>query len=188
MAGAVKFTLEYNVFFWRKEGYSGMLYSHAGIVTEMYDHTSFEEDKYGFTGFLNSGAVSYSRDTRRELVLPQLGELLGEKIMHPASYFDKVWNDEFIADGSPAFSRPISITAILLFSRLTWMEGCIFAAQKRRRHSRSIWKALLLLQGLQPAGFSAVEISFTFCCLSLPPCICHYRSPEILQKRAKQKS
>ena len=31
--------------FWRENGYSVMLYSHAGIVTEMYDHTNFEEDK-----------------------------------------------------------------------------------------------------------------------------------------------
>jgi hypothetical protein len=35
----------------------------------MYDHTSFEEDKYGFTGFLHSGAASYSRETRREFAL-----------------------------------------------------------------------------------------------------------------------
>lgn len=47
MAGAIKFTLEYSEPFWRKDGYSGMLYSHAGIVTEMYDHTNFEEDKLG---------------------------------------------------------------------------------------------------------------------------------------------
>jgi monoamine oxidase len=62
MAGAVKFTLEYNDAFWRKEGYSGMLYSHAGIITEMYDHTNFEENKFGFTGFLKTtGILYYSR-------------------------------------------------------------------------------------------------------------------------------
>src|SRR5690606_30470564 len=43
MAGAIKFTLEYDSPFWRNAGYSGMLYSHAGIIMEMYDHTNFEE-------------------------------------------------------------------------------------------------------------------------------------------------
>jgi monoamine oxidase len=106
MAGSIKFTLEYDEPFWRRGGYSGMLYSHAGIVTEMYDHTNFEEDKYGFTGFLNAGAAAYSQKVRKELVLQQLTELLGEKAMKPATYFDKVWNDGFVADGSPEILRP----------------------------------------------------------------------------------
>ena len=106
MAGAVKFTLEYDEAFWRKNGYSGMLYSHAGIVTEMYDHTNFEETRFGFTGFLNAGAVSYDKEVRKELVLRQLSELLGPKVMQPAAYFDKVWNEAYLVDGNPAFQRP----------------------------------------------------------------------------------
>src|SRR5690606_41119531 len=78
MAGSIKFTLEYDQPFWRNEGYSGMLYSHAGIIMEMYDHTNFEENKFGFTGFLNGGAATYSPEVRRELVLRQLGDLLGD--------------------------------------------------------------------------------------------------------------
>lgn len=106
MAGAIKFTLEYDEPFWRREGYSGMLYSHAGIVAEMYDHTNFEEDKYGFTGFLNSGASGYTSDIRKELVLQQLAELLGAKMMQPTAYHDKVWNDEFVLHGNPVILRP----------------------------------------------------------------------------------
>ncbi|MBO9618634.1 MAG: FAD-dependent oxidoreductase [Niabella sp.] len=106
MAGALKFTLEYDEPFWRNKGYSGMLYSHAGIVTEMYDHTNFSADKYGFTGFLNSGATAYSPELRKELVLQQLSELLGPKIMNPSAYFDKVWNDSFVMEGNPVILRP----------------------------------------------------------------------------------
>ncbi|MCF3108359.1 FAD-dependent oxidoreductase [Niabella sp. CC-SYL272] len=106
MAGAIKFTLEYPEPFWRKEGYSGMLYSHAGIISEMYDHTNFEENKFGFTGFLNGGAASYPPDIRKTLVLQQLNELLGANALSALSYFDKVWNDAFIHEGSPVFQRP----------------------------------------------------------------------------------
>jgi monoamine oxidase len=59
-----------------------MLYSHAGIIVEMYDHTNFKEDKYGFTGFLNGAALSYNQQVRKEFILQQLSELLSEKAVN----------------------------------------------------------------------------------------------------------
>lgn len=106
MAGAIKFTLEYTEPFWRNDGYSGMLYSHAGIITEMYDHTNFEENKFGFTGFLNSGAASYSQEVRKEFVLKQLEELFGESALKPVAYFDKIWTNEFISQNNQEYQRP----------------------------------------------------------------------------------
>lgn len=106
MAGAIKFALEYAQPFWRTKGFSGMLYSHAGIIVEMYDHTNFEENRFGFTGFLNNGAASYAPEVRRELVLRQLSELMGSGIPLPVAYYDKVWNNEFIIHGTPVILRP----------------------------------------------------------------------------------
>lgn len=106
MTGSIKFTLEYAEPFWRKKDFSGMLYSQADIVVEMYDHTNFEEDKFGFTGFLNGGAAQYSTEVRRENVLRQLSELFGTEALQPTAYFDKIWNDKFIADGNPVIERP----------------------------------------------------------------------------------
>ncbi|ADB38768.1 flavin monoamine oxidase family protein [Spirosoma linguale] len=106
MAGSVKFVLEYDEPFWRQAGYSGMLYSHAGLVTEMYDHTNVEQDRFGFTGFLNGGAASFSSETRQEFVLRQLGELFGPKAAEPNAYMDKVWNDEYVLAGNPVVLRP----------------------------------------------------------------------------------
>jgi len=106
MAGAIKFTLEYAEPFWRKKGFSGMLYSHADIVVEMYDHTNSEEDKYGFTGFLNGGAAGFSQEVRKANVLRQLGELFGSEALQPTAYYDKVWNDEYIVQGNTIIERP----------------------------------------------------------------------------------
>lgn len=106
MSGAIKFVLEYAAPFWRNGGYSGMLYSHAGIIVEMYDHTNFEENKFGFTGFLNGGVASYPKEVRKEFVLRQLKELLGEEALKPVAYFDKIWNDEFISGGKQIIQRP----------------------------------------------------------------------------------
>ncbi|OZV68165.1 flavin monoamine oxidase family protein [Winogradskyella aurantia] len=106
MAGSIKFVLEYSRPFWRKNGYSGMLYSHVGIVSEMYDHTNFEEDKFGFTGFLNASSSTYTKNLRKELVLKQLEELLGKDASTPLSYHEKIWTDEFILNANPIINRP----------------------------------------------------------------------------------
>ena len=106
MSGAIKFVIEYEKPFWRNDNYSGMLFSHAGIVTEMYDHTNFEENKFGFTGFLNGSSSSFSQEVRKELVLRQLAEILGNEILQPINYFDKVWSDEYISGGNQIIHRP----------------------------------------------------------------------------------
>ena len=106
MAGSTKFVLEFEKPFWRNNGYSGMLFSHSGIVTEMHDHTNAKENKFGFTGFLNGGAISYSQEVRKEFVLQQLTELLGNEVLSYSSYSDKVWSDEFVLSENQTILRP----------------------------------------------------------------------------------
>ena len=106
MSGAIKFVIEYEEPFWRKAEFSGMLYSHAGIVSEMYDHTNFEENKFGFTGFLNGGASGYSYDVRKEFVLRQLSDLFGEKAAISLFYSDKIWSDVYVISGNQFIQRP----------------------------------------------------------------------------------
>ncbi|CDF79504.1 amine oxidase [Formosa agariphila KMM 3901] len=106
MAGSIKFVLEYSEPFWRRNGYSGMLYSHVGIVSEMYDHTNFEEDKFGFTGFLNGSSSTYTKALRKALVLKQLEELLGEDASTPLTYSEKIWTDDFILNGNRLINIP----------------------------------------------------------------------------------
>jgi len=106
MAGSIKFTLEYDTPFWRKKGYSGMLYSHTGIVVEMYDHTNLEQDTFGFTGFLSGAAASYTQAVRKKLVLQQLTALLGKEAAAPVTYFDKVWTDECISGSNQVIQVP----------------------------------------------------------------------------------
>lgn len=127
MGGSVKFSLEYDQPFWRKEGYSGMLYSHAGIVTEMYDHTNYEENKFAFTGFLHGGTSAYPADVRKEFVLRQLAELLGKQALTPVSYLDKVWADEFVLDGSQVTQRPHQNNGHPLLQQ-RYMNGRLFFA------------------------------------------------------------
>ncbi len=125
MAGAIKFVVEYADPFWREKGYSGMLYSHAGIMTEMYDHTNREANRFGFTGFLAGGAAGYTREVRQELVLRQLTALLGEAAGRPAAYFDKVWNDDIVVSGEPMILRPHQNQGHPVL-QMPYMEGKLF--------------------------------------------------------------
>lgn len=106
MAGAIKFVLEYREPFWREKGYSGMLFSQSDIITELHDHTNAEENRFGFTGFLNGGAISYPQDSRKKLVLQQLETIWGSKASSPLTYQDKVWDDDYILGGNKIISNP----------------------------------------------------------------------------------
>ncbi|ACU63459.1 flavin monoamine oxidase family protein [Chitinophaga pinensis] len=106
MAGAIKFVLEFESPFWRKKGFSGMLFSHTGIISEMYDHTNATENRFGFTGFLNGATAVYSQEERKVYVIKQLQDLLGEDVLRMTAYYDKVWVDEdLLYSNSPDF-RP----------------------------------------------------------------------------------
>lgn len=101
MSGSIKFVIEYESAFWREKGYSGLLYSNVGIVTEMYDHSNVEFTKYGFTGFLHPNAATYSFEQRREQVLFQLVQLFGKEALKPVTYQDKMWTDNYVLGENP---------------------------------------------------------------------------------------
>ena len=102
MAGSMKVVIEYDQPFWRSRGFSGMLYSHAGIITEMYDHCTAKADKYALTGFLNGGSKTYNTQTRKKYALQQLTELLGPAAATPISFQDKIWDQpEVMATSGP---------------------------------------------------------------------------------------
>lgn len=125
MAGSLKFAIEYLEPFWRKEGYSGMLYSHAGAIAEMYDHTNYEEDKFGFTGFLNSNVSGFSIETRKKLVFEQLQELFGAKAMQATYYSDKIWNNDYLISSNQIVVRPHQYNGDLLLQK-AYLNGRLF--------------------------------------------------------------
>lgn len=151
MGGSIKFTLEYNKPFWRNNGYSGMLYTQEGIVIEMYDHTNFEGNKFGFTGFLNPAAAVLTKQEREKQVLHQLFQLFGEDIFHPSTYVDRVWTGADVFIKTQFMHRPHQnnghnllkksyMNGKLYFSgtetatnHAGYMEGAIISAQEMSR-------------------------------------------------------
>lgn len=151
MAGSIKFALEYDTPFWRNKGFSGMMYSHAGIISEMYDHTNFEGDKYGLTGFLNPGTAPLGEEERKKYVLRQLQALLGDEVLQLVAYYDKVWTGEYIQGEHSPYLRPHQNNGHEIFGNAYlngrfyfcgtetaqsypgYMEGAVIAAEQMKR-------------------------------------------------------
>jgi len=106
MSGSIKFSVEYKKPFWKKNGFSGSVYSQSGLATEFYDHSSFEETKFALKGFLNSSANHYSFITRKEKVIEQLKHYFGNEAQDIESYNDKIWNDKHIQPNNDVFLPP----------------------------------------------------------------------------------
>ncbi|RDV10370.1 FAD-dependent oxidoreductase [Pontibacter diazotrophicus] len=94
MGESIKFAVEYESPFWRQEGYSGTIFSHAGIAVEMYDHSDFEETRFALKGFLSADASVLSKEERKLKVVEQLTRLLGERATDFLSYTERVWKEE----------------------------------------------------------------------------------------------
>ena len=153
MAGSIKFVLEYKKPFWRENGYSGMLYSHSGIVVEMYDHTNFEENKFGFTGFLNDGFSSFSEEERQELVIKQLTELLGEEVLNYISYKDKIWTDEYTLGQNQIIQRRHQNNGHPLFQKSYFDHKLYFAGTESSKEFSGYMEGAVL---------SAIKLSDEF--------------------------
>lgn len=106
MSGSIKFAVEYASPFWREKGFSGSVFSQAGLAVEIYDHCNFEYNRFALKGFLNGTAVNYSTEERKQKVLQQLSHYFGDDALHAVSYQDKIWNDEYISSGNETFLPP----------------------------------------------------------------------------------
>jgi monoamine oxidase len=106
MSGSTKFSVEYKTPFWKENSFSGSVYSQSGLATEIYDHTNFEETKFGLLGFLNGSASQYTTEERKDKVIAQLKYYFGKEAQDFISYSDKIWNDKYIQAENDGFLSP----------------------------------------------------------------------------------
>jgi len=94
MGESIKFGVSYPTSFWKHHNWSGMLYSNVGPITEMYDHTTVENEKYALKGFLNSELATMTKEDRKNKVLAQLKHTFGAEAATYLSYEETVWQDQ----------------------------------------------------------------------------------------------
>ena len=106
MGESIKFGLTYAKPFWREAKTSGTVFSNVGPVTEMYDHSNFEDNAYALKGFVNGNFYILPGDERLERILTQLRGYYGDVVNTFLDYREKVWANEaftFCAYDQPVF-------------------------------------------------------------------------------------
>ncbi len=94
MGESIKIGLRSREAFWRNPNSSGTVFSNVGPVTELYDHSSFEEDGHALKGFLNGAYAAKPRADRKDMVLNQLRKYYGPGIRDHLEYHETVWQRE----------------------------------------------------------------------------------------------
>lgn len=94
MGESIKVALTYAKPFWREQKSSGTIMSNVGPISEMYDHSNYEDSFYSLKGFFNGNYFSVSADERLAMTLKQLQKYFGDKATQYLSYEETVWNKE----------------------------------------------------------------------------------------------
>lgn len=92
MGESIKVGLRYPKPFWQEAGTSGTLFSNAGPVTEMYDHST--PKGYALKGFIHPALAAASQEERKAGVLKQLARYYGQIVYDYTDYQELVWRDE----------------------------------------------------------------------------------------------
>jgi monoamine oxidase len=147
MGESIKVSLTYLKPFWQ-ENSSGTIVSNVGPVSEMYDHSNYEDDRFGLIGFLNGAYFSITKSERLELVMKQLEKYYGSAARSFVSYEETVWRKEPFTftdyeshilphqnNGHPVFRQPFLDKKLIIAGSETatqfpgYMEGAVRSAK-----------------------------------------------------------
>jgi monoamine oxidase len=94
MQDSIKVAFVYAEPFWRNKKYSGTFFSNVGPITEFYDQSNADLDKFALCGFISSGMEMYSQSERLEKLKTQLFKVFGQEALDFTSYHETVWAKE----------------------------------------------------------------------------------------------
>ena len=148
MGESIKFGISYSQPFWRAKGYSGAFFSNQGPVTELYDHSNVEENRFALKGFLAPNLAQDTAVVRKEKVMSQLTNIFGSEAASYLTYEECVWRDEthtFIPpdnflmphqnNGHPFYQEAYFNNRLLIAGAETsarfggYMEGAVLSAE-----------------------------------------------------------
>jgi len=129
MGDSIKIGLTFAKPFWKSELLSGTVFSNAGPITELYDHSNFETDLFALKGFMNNSYYSATKQQRKNLALNQLRKYYGKAVDDYLTYEELVWRNEahtFVDYSEPVFSHQNNGHAIYqkpLFDNRLYIAG-----------------------------------------------------------------
>lgn len=126
MSESIKVAMTYAHPFWKDENPIGSIFSNTGLISEMYDHSNFEETKYALKGFINGGYAFATKEERKKRVLAQLRSYFGKQVENYIDYHETVWRDEeFTHTDYEGFILPHQNNGNPIFQKVL-MEGKLY--------------------------------------------------------------
>ena len=94
MQDSIKVAFVYSAPFWRNKKFSGAFFSNVGPITEFYDQSNADLDKFALCGFISSEMEMYSQSERLEKLKIQLLKVFGQDALDFTSYHETIWAKE----------------------------------------------------------------------------------------------
>lgn len=94
MKDAIKFSVGYITPFWRDQKLSGAGFSNIGPLTEVYDHSSYNDCSYALAGFISTEFTNEDKEVRQIKVIDQLVKLFGKEALQIKFYEEKLWSND----------------------------------------------------------------------------------------------
>ncbi len=94
MSNAIKVGITFKNPFWKDKKLSGTLIGQVGAVTELYDHSNINEDRFALMGFVNEGLRDVSEKERKTRILEHLQKFLGAEVLDYITYQEKDWSQD----------------------------------------------------------------------------------------------
>ena len=128
MGESIKVAIAYKTPFWRTINGTGTIFSNAGPINEMYDHSNEALGLYGLKGFINGASFTATKAQREQVVIRQLQKYFGDPAADYLSYEETVWRKEsFTSTSYPGYIMPHQNNGHTIY-RQSFLDGQFFVA------------------------------------------------------------
>ena len=153
MRDSIKVGFSFSKPFWKEHQYSGAVFSNVGPVTELYDHSNYENNKYALKGFIKNEMHLDTAKERQTKVLNQLQKMFGNDIFSYTAYHETLWRNEAFTtfdanqfifphqnNGNPVYQNGLYDNNFYIAGSETspqfggYMEGAVRSAQNILQH------------------------------------------------------
>jgi monoamine oxidase len=101
MGDSIKIGLGFQSPFWDEKSVPATAFSNAGPITELYDYSNAEKDRFALMGFLHPQMNFVSAIDRKTTVMVQLEHIFGTAVLNHVSYEEYLWQQDPFTNSRP---------------------------------------------------------------------------------------
>jgi len=128
MGESIRMAIAYASPFWREPKMSATVFSSAGPVVELYDHSDAADHAFALSGIINSSFDAITKEERLKVILVQLQKYYGSAVYDYLSYEEVVWkNQPLTYIGYDKLVQAHKNNGHSMYNK-SYLEDCLFIA------------------------------------------------------------